>query len=701
MEWLRLTDDARSEGRAWDFSAGPGELRKWTVLGEAEGGTAFLAGLVLGCCGRTQALGLPASVRRAILGGRRTTGRVQCGLIRHARWERGLTQPVRRQTGWEVTPTSLRPLHLREMEAPAQDVSLGALTARQSSRGWLLLGYGRLLRPHAGTDRFEFSDVHHRLTRTASLFDPAARLTDPLAFLERLRLKGVRYGRGRSRGYLTRLSEELGALLGFGRERWLETGHDFRRDWLQWTGWQRTLAVVFLDVARHVLEATDGRSDPFAQAGVAIFDGLAPGVPARAWSACFDALDRVFPEVQFIVRLETRQQPFVSRELRSKTLAIPERAAPERAGPRPRLRPGSVLLIDVDSRLPNLALMKLARAYRNEGRRVVLGRRGRVDGHAEVVAASCVFSFPGSLRRLEGLRAHYGSELQVGGSGVDLRQRLPEAVESLEPDFSLYPELGDRAIGFLTRGCPRHCSFCVVPEKEGRPRVVADLDSVLQGRRRLILLDDNLLAHASAPEVLEAMVRRELEVNFNQTLDLRYLRPETAALLRRVQASNVRFTRRVLHFSLNDNRGLEGLRRHYGWLGTTGRDAVEFVCMYGFNTTLAQDVERFRFLRSLPGAYVFAQRYRPPLGGPEPDLRCYFDDRTDELLDALVKIVFPQNMKSLEVYYRWLCVLYARHQGRIHRGLVETLFRYNNRHRLARFVAELKAMADLRSAAFD
>lgn len=44
MEWLRLTDDACSEGRAWDCSAGPGELRKWSVLGEAEGGTAFLPG---------------------------------------------------------------------------------------------------------------------------------------------------------------------------------------------------------------------------------------------------------------------------------------------------------------------------------------------------------------------------------------------------------------------------------------------------------------------------------------------------------------------------------------------------------------------------------------------------------------------------------------------------------------------------------
>jgi tRNA A37 methylthiotransferase MiaB len=48
------------------------------------------------------------------------------------------------------------------------------------------------------------------------------------------------------------------------------------------------------------------------------------------------------------------------------------------------------------------------------------------------------------------------------------------------PDYSLYPELGDRALGFLTRGCPRRCPFCVVPVKEGTPRQVSDLATLLQ-----------------------------------------------------------------------------------------------------------------------------------------------------------------------------------------------------------------------------
>ena len=196
------------------------------------------------------------------------------------------------------------------------------------------------------------------------------------------------------------------------------------------------------------------------------------------------------------------------------------------------------------------------------------------------------------------------------------------------------------------------------------------------------------------------MLRRDLQVNFNQTLDLALVTRETAALLRRIRAANVKFTRPVLHFSLNDAHRLDLLRRHYRWLGTDTRDNVEFICMYGFNTTLAEDVARFEFLRGLPGAYVFVQRYRPVPGGPEPDLSRFFDDRADERLDALLRVCFQQNMKSMEVYYRWLCGLYARQRGRIHRPLVDTLFRYNDRHCMGAYLAKLDTLCrDHRAAA--
>ena len=195
------------------------------------------------------------------------------------------------------------------------------------------------------------------------------------------------------------------------------------------------------------------------------------------------------------------------------------------------------------------------------------------------------------------------------------------------------------------------------------------------------------------------MARREIEVNFTQTLDIRLLDAELAALLRRVQCANTRFTRRVYHFSLNNLSGLERVRESYRLLGFSHRDNVEFVCMYGFDTTLEEDLERLRFLRSLPGAYVFMQEYQPVLGGPMPPPLAFFDDHADRHIDELVQILFPQNMKSVERYYRWLSCRYAAQFGRLHPRLVDTIFRYNKRDWRGRYVATLAGTRPLPGSA--
>ena len=452
--------------------------------------------------------------------------------------------------------------------------------------------------------------------------------------------------------------------------------------------------MVALDIARHAFDAAArlGETDPLRQPGVVLFERMGAWCPARQQAAFVRLLDGWFPNLQFILALDAGARRRFPRRLLRQRLPIPE-PQPRPAPPAPRRLPrGAVLLVDLDSRLPNLALMKLSRHFKAQGRVVGLRRGVKSLPPAETVLASCVFNTPASARRLAMLRRQYGSALQVGGSGVDLRLRLEPETEALAPDYSLYPELGDRALGFLTRGCPFHCPFCVVPIKEGRPRQVSDLEGLLQGRRKLILLDDNLLAHPDALRLLEELVRREIAVNFNQTLDLRLLTPEAAALLRRLHCANSAFTRPNLYFSLNDARHLELIRERYALLKARRGDNVAFICLYGFNTTLAEDVARFRFLRSLPGAYVFTQRYLPVLGGPLPDHRRLFDDRADALLTELVRIVFRQNMKSMETYYRWLAIQYATQCGRIHSELVETLFRYNARARMGRFLGWLETL---------
>jgi len=224
--------------------------------------------------------------------------------------------------------------------------------------------------------------------------------------------------------------------------------------------------------------------------------------------------------------------------------------------------------------------MKVSRYFKDQGRRVILARGQVCVRGVEAVYASAVFSRSLTANRVTKLREYYGDTLTIGGSGVDLGKRLPAEIERLPADYSLYPELGDRAVGFLTRGCPFACPFCVVPRKEGPPREVAGLDELLpDGQRKLILLDDNILAHPKAGDLLEEIAARELMVNFTQTLDLRLLDKEKIHLVKRIHCSNLRFTRRVVHFSLNDNRNLEEVREKYDLFGFTRRDNVEFICM--------------------------------------------------------------------------------------------------------------------------
>jgi hypothetical protein len=113
--------------------------------------------------------------------------------------------------------------------------------------------------------------------------------------------------------------------------------------------------------------------------------------------------------------------------------------------------------------------------------------------------------------------------------------------------------------------------------------------------------------------------------------------------------------------------------------------------MYGFNTTLAEDVERFRFLRSLPGAYVFVQKYQPIIGGPPTTVTgdCFFDENADDLIDQLVRICFTQNMKNMEKYYRWLSKQYLMTFGRLHERLTDTIFKYNNRQQKGIYTAKM------------
>ena len=553
-----------------------------------------------------------------------------------------------------------------------------------------MLAYGPEPKAHRDSDDFEFNNPFLRITRFHSLFDSNALLTDPVVFLERLHQKSFRYGRLRSRNVLEILQRLLAEYLQVETDGWNQKNCDMRFEWMRLLTWQRRMILPILDACRHLLDAFPKRFEPLNMPGLTLLDRPYRFCTAKRFANWIRLLDELLPNMQFVVTLTEKAISQIPRHLHKKRLKILGNETVQLSKRRPvRIRPGTILLLDVDGRLPNFALMKLSRYFKEQGRSVILGYRDYRRKGPEAVYASAIFHNRVTQGHVLNLRRYYGDSLTLGGSGVDINRRLPETIEKLPPDYDLYPELGDRAIGFLTRGCIFRCAFCIVPAKEGRPRQVSDLDTLLAGRRKLILLDDNILSHPAADDFLAEMASRDIQVNFTQTLDYRLLDRSKAGLLRHIKCSNLRFTRSVYHFSLNSNKGIKQLARKYKMLRFSPRDNVEFICMYGFNTSLAEDVARFRFLRSLPGAYVFVQQYQPILGGAPIVAKPFFDENADDLIDELIGIVFPQNMKSMEKYYRWVSKRYVETFGCLHKNLVDTIFKYNNRAKKGKYIATL------------
>lgn len=193
-------------------------------------------------------------------------------------------------------------------------------------------------------------------------------------------------------------------------------------------------------------------------------------------------------------------------------------------------------LVAVDSKHPNLALMKISAYHKNNGDHVEwLDSDSRYD----IVYMSKIFNYTPDF---DG--AIHADRILKGGTGYDIHSRLPEEMEFVTPDYSIYPDIDDKtAYGFLTRGCPNKCKWCVVPRKEGPVRPYMDVEDVAtDGRNKLVLMDNNILACEYGLQQIAKIADRGYRVDFNQALDARLVTEDVAKLLARVRWLNqIRF----------------------------------------------------------------------------------------------------------------------------------------------------------------
>lgn len=255
-------------------------------------------------------------------------------------------------------------------------------------------------------------------------------------------------------------------------------------------------------------------------------------------------------------------------------------------------------LIDVDrTDFPNLVLMKLSAWHRARGDETellhpadVIKGQNLFCGYDKLYGA-CVFDWnQGICDQLEKMG------VEVGGIGSRKKEKtLTHEQEHMMPDYSLYG-INSVAYGFMTRGCPRHCPFCVVGDKEGtKSRFVANLNEFWRGQKEIQILDPNILACDRYMELLKQLADSGANVEFNQGLDARMLTEENILMLKQIKIKRIHFA----WDNPKDKKVPKALEMFADkWGVKSGDRKVIVYVLTNYWSTLEEDLHRIYWLRN-------------------------------------------------------------------------------------------------------
>ena len=283
-------------------------------------------------------------------------------------------------------------------------------------------------------------------------------------------------------------------------------------------------------------------------------------------------------------------------------------------------------LYDADGHnFPNLPLMKISAYHKSIGDNVEFA----VPFYKyDKVYVSCIF---GDEYTNFADFCFQANEIIYGGTGFAIKvvdgkevyektkdNELPCEIEHIYRDYSLYPELTkDTAYGFLTRGCPNNCAFCIVSKKEGRiSKKVADLSEFWRGQKYIKLLDANLLACKDKQELLQQLIESKSQIDFTQGLDARFITDDVAEMLKQIKTKRVHF---AFDFMKYEKAIIEGLRIYKKINPLPDYKTIVYM-LVNFDTTIDEDLYRVKKITEL--GYI-------------PDIRIYRKPSAPQILKDL------------------------------------------------------------------
>lgn len=257
-------------------------------------------------------------------------------------------------------------------------------------------------------------------------------------------------------------------------------------------------------------------------------------------------------------------------------------------------------LVDVDNTdFPNLALGKIAQHHAQQGDEVVW-----VDplfgGGFDKVYMSKVFTFTPDYDY-----PIVADEIERGGTGYDIHKALPNEIDRLQPDYNFLGVPSDTAYGFLTRGCPNKCKWCIVPIKEGRQRPYMDVEEIaIEGRKNLILMDNNVLASDYGLEQIEKIIKKDYRVDFNQALDARLVTEDIAKMLAQVRWIS------VIRFGCDTPKQIGECNKAMQMIDKHRKNPASYLLYTMIGDNINEDYERLSAFRDNKRVRIVAQPYR-------------------------------------------------------------------------------------------
>lgn len=177
-------------------------------------------------------------------------------------------------------------------------------------------------------------------------------------------------------------------------------------------------------------------------------------------------------------------------------------------------------LYNLEPKIVNTAMMQISTFHKDREDQVEIYNPLFHDTYDKIYAFS-IFNFT--------LKHYVTKDMVKGGTGFDIKTKLPREIENCDLDYSLFPNCQTSYIRF-SRGCPRNCPFCIVRQKEGCIHPI-EPKNLNQNGKYITIMDNSFFANPKWREAIKWLQDKGQPVDF-QGVDVRDLTEDMCQALK-------------------------------------------------------------------------------------------------------------------------------------------------------------------------